>query len=91
MNREEFGRLFPVYALEMVMDTPDISEVLQRHTGELMAITGVEGVGEGVCLGKPCIRVFVTGNKPRILKKIPATLEGYAVCVEESGEFRALK
>lgn len=71
--------------------TKTLREVLEKHRSRLMAVTGVEGVAEGIRKGKPCIRVFVTEKSPQILKGIPATLEGYAVSIEETGEFKALK
>jgi hypothetical protein len=72
------------------MPEKSIAEVLQAHTKELMAVSGVVGVGEGSSRGKACIRVFVSKTSPRLLKKIPASLEGYAVYLEETGEFKAL-
>lgn len=64
-----------------------ISEVIKRHSDELMAIPGVMGIAEGKSKGKPCIRIFVDSNFAQ-LKDLPSTLEGYLVQVEESGEFR---
>ena len=72
------------------MPTKSIREVLQKHTKELMAIPGVVGAGEGVCDGKPCIRVFISGKNPQVTQKIPASIEGYVVTVEETGDFKAL-
>lgn len=55
-----------------------------------MAIPGVVGVGIGAVDGKPVIKVLVTQKTPELEKKIPQTLEGYAVVIEETGEIRAL-
>lgn len=66
-----------------------VREVLKRHTTELMAIPGVVGIGVGVSQGMPCILVFVLKKNATLLKKIPNTLEGYKIQVEESGGFRA--
>ena len=68
----------------------NIQEVLKRHTDELMAVTGVVGVAEGESQGAPCIRVFVVGRNPELLRRIPDALEGYPLRIEESGEFQAL-
>ena len=71
------------------MPTKSIGDVLARRTGELMAVPGVVGVGEGVSRGKPCIIVFVVKKDAEALRRIPASLDGYPVRVEASGEFRA--
>ena len=67
-----------------------IEEVLTEHTKELMSIPGVEGVAQGICNGKPCIKVYVVKESPELKRKIPETLEGYKVMIEETGEFRVL-
>ena len=65
-----------------------IREVVKRHASEMLAISGVVGIGVGESQGKPCILVFVR-DKRAVVQKIPNTLEGYIVRVEESGDFRA--
>ena len=67
-----------------------LEEVLRAHTDRLMTMRGVVGVGEGRCNGQPCIKVFVARKTPELLKAIPATLDGYPVAVEETGELRPL-
>ena len=71
------------------MPKGNIKELLKRHAAELMEVPGVTGVAEGESQGKPCIRVFVLDKNYEILRRIPNTIEGYPVQVEESGEFRA--
>ena len=67
-----------------------IEQVQEAHTDEWMAIPGVEGTAIGLCEGKPCITIF-SSSKPQQLKdKIPSTVEGYPVIIEETGAFRAL-
>ena len=75
---------------EEAMPSKTIEEVLKEHTEELMSIPGVVGTGEGLCNGKPCIKVFVIEITPELEQKILNILEGYAVEVEETGEFEAL-
>ena len=36
-----------------------IVEVLKEHAKTLISIPGVVGTGQGLCEGKPCIKVFV--------------------------------
>ena len=67
-----------------------IAQVLADHTDNLMALPGVVGTAQGLSGGAPCIRVFVVRKTADLLQRIPTALEGYAVEVEETGEFRAL-
>ncbi|MFO7852022.1 MAG: hypothetical protein ACQERS_11310 [Bacteroidota bacterium] len=67
-----------------------IEEALKKHTGELMKIAGVTGTGQGLCQGRPCIKVFVTKKSDKLLQQIPGIIEGYPVILEETGTFRAL-
>lgn len=55
-----------------------------------MEIHGVTGTGQGLCDGKPCIKVFVNKLTDEIRGKIPDTIEGYPVSPEETGMFRSL-
>ena len=55
-----------------------------------MALPGVVGAGQGLCAGAPCIKVFVAKKTPELVRQIPPAIEGYAVAVEETGEFQAL-
>lgn len=73
------------------MHGKDIAAVLKAHSGELLSVTGVVGVGEGECDGRLCIKVFVTQKSSLTLKLIPSTLEGFKVAIEETGEFKACK
>ncbi len=67
-----------------------INEVLKEHTKAIMSIPGVVGAGQGLCEGNPCIKVFVIKKPLDLDQKIPKTLEGYQVVVEETGPIRAL-
>ncbi len=72
------------------MPKGNIREVLKRHTEELMAVSGVVGVAEGKSHGRPCIRVFVVSKNSGLLRKIPETIEGFSLQIEESGQLHAL-
>jgi hypothetical protein len=67
-----------------------IESVLEENTGRLMSIKGIIGVSVGEFDGKPCIRVFVSRGMSEPGNRIPSSLEGYPVLVEEKGRFRAL-
>ena len=72
------------------MQDDTVASVLQKHSRQLLSLTGVVGFAEGESGGKPCIRIFVARKTPQLINQIPQALEGYAVCVEETGYFRAL-
>ena len=75
---------------EGAVQEKSIEVVLTQHTDGLMSLPGVVGTAIGECTGKPCIKVLVAKKSPELLKKIPSTLEGYPVEIDETGEFRAL-
>ncbi len=75
---------------EKPMPEKTIETVLKEHTGSLMSIPGVVGTAQGLCAGKPCIKVYVVKKTPDLMKQIPATLEGYAVEIQVAGEIKAL-
>ena len=72
------------------MQEKTVQAVLKDHTDSLMSLPGVVGTGQGLCEGKPCIKVFVAKITPQLLRQIPSSLEGYTVAVQETGEIRAL-
>ena len=75
---------------EEEMPGKKIEEVLKEHTPELMSTPGVVGTAQGLCEGQPCIKVFAVEKTWNLEQKIPHTLEGYPVVIEETGKFRAL-
>ena len=70
----------------------DINAVLADHDDRLLAIPGVVGVYVGLKEdGKtPCLKVMLLERKSAAEQPIPATIEGYAVIVEVTGELRPL-
>ncbi len=72
-----------------VSDKP-IAAVLEEHTPRLMSLPGVVGVGQGLCAGAPCIKVFVVEKTPELVGRIGVRIESYEVEITESGEMRAL-
>jgi hypothetical protein len=67
-----------------------INTVLAENTDTLMALPGVVAVAQGECDGEPCIKVYVTKRTRDLLERIPDSIEGFSVIVEESGDIRAL-
>ena len=68
-----------------------IEQVQEDHTDEWMEIPGVEGTAIGLSDNKPCITVFSSIKVEELRAKIPSTVEGYPVIIEETGTFRALE
>ncbi len=79
-----------VFHERMAMAGKSIKEVLAEQSPILMALPGVVGTAQGLCDKKPCIVIYVIQKTPDLEKKIPPTLEGYPVRIEETGEIRAL-
>jgi hypothetical protein len=71
------------------MVPPKIEDILKQNTNLLMSIPGVVGTGQGLCDGKPCIKVFVIKKTAELSNKIPREIEGYKVKIEETGILRA--
>ena len=66
-----------------------IEKVLEEYTPYLMTIPGVVGTAIGECDEQPCIKVLVSTYHEELEAKIPSSLEGYTVVIEEIGEVRA--
>ena len=71
-----------------VMSQEKIENVLEEHTEKLMSLPGVVGTGQGLCDGKPCIKVFVIQLTPELEAKIPDSIKGYKVEAVETGQFQ---
>ena len=72
------------------MHNKSIEEVLKHCTNSQMAIDCVEGTAIGLYKGKLCIKVFSSVKLQKLQGKIPSSVEGYPVVIEETGTFRAL-
>ena len=72
------------------MSGKKIQQIQEEHTREWMAIPGVEGTAIGLYKGKPCIKVFSSIKPQKLQGKIPSSIEGYPVIIEETGTFQAL-
>lgn len=79
----------PTDPREPTMPTQSIEEVLRAHTDSLMAVAGVVGVGQALCDGAPCIRIYAAKMTSAIEENVPDTLDGYPVDVEVTGPVNA--
>jgi hypothetical protein len=86
-SREE-ASASSLHVYEDAVTKRSISEVIKRHSDRLMSIPGVVGIAEGESGGKPCLLVFIAKSDSALLTRLPGSLEGYLIQVEESGEFR---
>ena len=75
------------------MTRKDINAVLQDHDEELLAIPGVVGVYVGLLPDDKtlCLKVMVVKETEDLKRRIPKSIEGYPVLIEESGVIRPLK
>lgn len=71
------------------MDSKPIEQVLKENTDRWMSIDGVVGTALGEFKDKPCIKVLVDKKNSEMIERIPSTIEGYPVVIEETGRFRA--
>jgi hypothetical protein len=63
-----------------------IEEAIAARTPELLRLTGVVGVGQALCDGSPCIRVYV--RTAEAVRDLPARLDGYPVSPVVTGLVR---
>ncbi len=75
------------------MTRKDINTVLKDHDKELLAIPGVVGVYVGLLPDDktPCLKVMVVEETEDLKRRIPKSIDGYPVIIEESGVIRPLK
>ncbi len=64
-----------------------IEEAQRRLTAKLMGRFGVSAIGIGADAGKPCLKIFVSGDEGG--GRIPRNYKGHRVKVVKAGQFRA--
>jgi len=73
------------------MPAQDIKTVMEAHAPELLAIEGVTAVAIGALDdGTPCIKIYMVERTDRLVRRLPRTLGGHPVVVEESGVIRPM-
>jgi hypothetical protein len=70
----------------------DINAVLAAHDKELLAIPDVVGVYVGTLEDRRtlCLKVMLARQNAEAERKVPRTIEGYAVITEVTGKIRPL-
>jgi len=66
-----------------------ISDVLQRHTAELMALPNVVGTAQGELNGEPSVMVMVVARTEELDSMIPKEIDGFQIVISETGELNA--
>jgi len=70
------------------VDEPDIGKAHAKLTGKVIDLPGVTGVAVGTKRGRPCLKVYVDGKRDDQPRRIPRTVLGMDVVVEETGRLR---
>ena len=68
-----------------------IEQVLEERSDQWMAIPGVEGTAIGLFEDQPCIMILSSVAPQQLRSKIPETLDGYQVVIQQTGTFQALE
>jgi hypothetical protein len=66
----------------------DVERVQERREAELLAVPGVVGLGIARRAGRPVLLVMVGERTPEVAR-LPATLDGVPLAVEEVGDVAA--
>ena len=75
-----------------IVQKKDINVVKETYVNGIMALKGVVGVYVGALDdGSLCIVVMVIKKTTELEEKIPKTLEGYTVRIDETGEIKPMK
>ena len=72
-----------------VANTEEIAQIISTHGDLVMSLEDVVGIGEGLCDGNPCIRVFLARDNAVSLARISEYLAGIPYSTEITGEFTA--
>lgn len=77
------------YKGENQMLSLTIEQVQKKYQDQIMELPGVVGIGIGAVDSQKVIKVLVIKKTKKLDQKIPKSLEGYSVLIEETGEIRA--
>jgi hypothetical protein len=75
-----------------MLSLDQVTEVMDRHTDEVMRVDGVVGIAIGALPDSSfCIQVLVRERSEAIVGKLPEEIEGVPVVIEETGEIRPME
>lgn len=72
------------------MNGGTVEDAHARVTKKVIHLEGVSGTAVGLHDGKPCIKVYLEKDDPRLLAQLPRSEGGYPVVLEVSGRFERL-
>jgi hypothetical protein len=73
------------------MTLEEVTDVMDRHTDEVMRVEGVVGIAIGALEDSTfCIQVLVRERTDEVDRRIPDVIEGVPVVLEETGEIRPM-
>ncbi len=67
-----------------------IERAHDRVTRKVIGMKGVTGTAIGMRGGKPCIKVYVEKDDPRLRSRLPRRTGRFAVDIEVTGKVRRL-
>jgi hypothetical protein len=67
----------------------DLGKIIATHSNMIMGLNDVVGIGESLCDGNPCIRIFLARHNETTLAQIQEYLAGIPFAIEISGNFTA--
>jgi len=67
----------------------DLGQIIATHSNLIMGLEDVVGMGESLCDGNPCIRIFLARHNETTLAQIKKDLAGIPFAIEISGNFTA--
>jgi hypothetical protein len=70
-------------------DSADLGQIIAHQGDLIMSLDDVVGIGEGLCDGDPCVRVFLSRENSASIAQIEEILAGIPFAIEISGEFIA--
>jgi hypothetical protein len=81
----------PAAQEDQTVKSKDINETLARHSEELMAHEGIQGIYVGQNdAGDPCLVILATIPASELAGTVPDSLEGWPVRIESGDEIRPM-
>ena len=71
------------------MPSKNIEDALKKGAHLVKALPEVIGVGQSICEGEPCIKLFLIKNTHDLEEKIPTYIDGFKVVSEVTGRVDA--
>ena len=64
---------------------PSVEEALAQVSRQVLGLKGVAGTAQGLKGGKPCVKVYIEVDEPRLRARLPKSAAGVPVDVEVAG------